>query len=210
MTRLGVERMPRTACPPSFESPAGVSSSLPPLIQGAERRTESRARRTGVRWGLRVLVIGGLAGAAWLLTGAAAQAADRTDEPIGSLLGSVLYGDTTTPVTGLLEAAAQPLETLIPAHSKHQYTQNVVHDILDVPPTSPAPHVRKGSRRSGASTLMTSAPKSASRRPAKGPAMREPSSTTRRPSSGRGRSSAADAGSVDTAATVHNPGAVVS
>ena len=133
MTGLGVVRMPRTACPPSFRSPAGVSSSMPPLIQGAERRTESRARRTGVRWGLRVLVVGGLAGAAWLLTGAAAHAADRTDGPVGSLLVSVLHSDTTTPVTGLLEVAAQPLETVVPAPGKQKHQHDVVQDILDVP-----------------------------------------------------------------------------
>ncbi len=129
MTGLGVERMPRTPYPPSSVSPTGACSPLPPLIQGAERRTERHARRTGVRWSLRVLVVGGLAGAAWLLTGAAAQAADRADEPVGSLLGSVLHSDTTAPVTGLLEAAAQPLETAGPAGHK----QNVVQDILDVP-----------------------------------------------------------------------------
>ena len=82
MTGLGVERM-RTAFPLPFVPPAGVSVLMPPHIQGAERRTERRARR--IRWGLRVLVVGGLAGAAWLLTGAAAHAADRTDGPTGSL-----------------------------------------------------------------------------------------------------------------------------
>lgn len=125
MTGLGVERMPRTAFPPPSESPAGVGSPLPPLIQGAERR----AGRTGLRWGLRALVIGGLAGAAWLLTGAAAHAADRVDGPIGSLLGAVVESDTTAPVTGLLTAAAQPLEIAHPAHHKH----HVVTDVLDVP-----------------------------------------------------------------------------
>ena len=76
MTGLGVERM-RTAFPLPSVLPAGVSALMPPHIQGAERRTEHRARRT--RWGLRALVVGGLAGAAWLLTGAAAHAADRAD-----------------------------------------------------------------------------------------------------------------------------------
>src|SRR3954451_10927251 len=101
MTGLGVERM-RTAFPLPFVPPAGVSALMPPHIQGAERRTERRAGRT--RWGLRVLVVSGLAGAAWLLTGAAAQAADRTDGPTGSLLGSVAgFGDADG-VSGLLTA----------------------------------------------------------------------------------------------------------
>jgi len=130
MTGLGVERMPRTACPQPSGSLAGVFSPLPPPIQGAERPTERRAGRTGFRWALRALVVGGLAGAAWLLTGAAAQAADRVDGPVGSLLGAVVESDTTAPVTGLLTAAAQPLELTRPAH---QHRHHIVTDILDVP-----------------------------------------------------------------------------
>jgi hypothetical protein len=132
MTGLGVERL-RTAFPLSVP-PAGVSALMPPHIQGAERRTERRARRT--RWGLRVLVVGGLAGAAWLLTGAAAQAADRGDGPIGSLLGSVVGDGESSGVSGLLSAAAQPLESVSPVHQHH-----VVAAVLDVPRqvlTSPA------------------------------------------------------------------------
>ncbi|MEV4350863.1 hypothetical protein AB0J83_40930 [Actinoplanes sp. NPDC049596] len=127
MTELGVGRT-RTACPLPSVPPAGDSSPVPPHIQGAEWRTESRARRhTGSRWGLRVLVVGGLAGAAWLLTGAAAHAADRVDGPDGSLLGSVIGADTTTPVTDLLQAAVEPLEAERPDHERH------MTDILDVP-----------------------------------------------------------------------------
>jgi hypothetical protein len=127
MTGLGVERTPRAAYRSLSTSSTGVSAPLPPHIQEAERRTDRRARRTtGSRWGLRVLVVGGLAGAAWLLTGAAAQAADRTDGPVGSLLGSVVGSDTTAPVTGILKAAAQPLEAARPAH-------DVVADVIDVP-----------------------------------------------------------------------------
>ncbi|WP_433299568.1 hypothetical protein ACQP2F_00150 [Actinoplanes sp. CA-030573] len=120
MTGLGVERVARAACPPPSVRPTDVSPSLPPLIQKAERRRS--------RWGLRLLVVGGLAGAAWLLTGAAAHAADRSDEPTGSLLGAVVGSDATAPVSGLLTAAAQPLEA-VPAHHKH----DVVADLLDVP-----------------------------------------------------------------------------
>ncbi|GAA0474713.1 hypothetical protein GCM10010167_34850 [Paractinoplanes deccanensis] len=120
----------RTKLPLPFAPPTGDSSPVPPHIQGAEWRTESRARRrTGSRWGLRVLVVGGLAGAAWLLSGAAAQAADRVDGPDGSLLGSVVGGDATSPVTGLLQAAVQPLEAERPDH----HERHVVTDILDVP-----------------------------------------------------------------------------
>ncbi|XVU25517.1 hypothetical protein ACQPZJ_00150 [Actinoplanes sp. CA-054009] len=128
MTGLGVGRT-RTARPLPIVPPTGDSTPVPPHIQGAEWRTESRARRhTGSRWGLRVLVVGGLAGAAWLLTGAAAHAADRVDGPDGSLLGSVIGADTTAPVTGLLKAAVQPLEAERSDHERH-----VVTDILDVP-----------------------------------------------------------------------------
>jgi hypothetical protein len=58
--------------------PADVTALMPPASQGVEQRSERHAGRTGSRWGLRALVIGGLAGAAWLLTGAAAHAADHT------------------------------------------------------------------------------------------------------------------------------------
>ncbi|WP_433372621.1 hypothetical protein ACQPZX_00155 [Actinoplanes sp. CA-142083] len=118
MTGMGVERIARAAYLPSV-SPAAAPAPLPPHIQGVERRRS--------RWGLRLLVVGGLAGAAWLLTGAAANAADRTGEPDGSLLGTVVGGDATAPVTGLLTAAVQPPEA-VPAHRHH-----VVADILDVP-----------------------------------------------------------------------------
>jgi hypothetical protein len=124
MTGLGVERL-RTAFPLSVP-PTGVSALMPPHIQGAERRTGRRARRT--RWGLRVLVVGGLAGAAWLLTGAAAHAADRTDGPTGSLLGSIVGDGESSPVSGLLTAAAQPLESVSPVHQHH-----VAAAVLDLP-----------------------------------------------------------------------------
>lgn len=147
MTGLGVGRTSRTPYPTPCVSPTGVSAPLPPPSQEAERRTERRAHRTGfARWGLRVLVVGGLAGAAWLLTGAAAQAADRADVPVDSLLGSVsdgfvvdgrhfpdgsgsiVDGFTTAPVRGVLKAAAQPLEAAGPAAKHH-----VVDDVVDVP-----------------------------------------------------------------------------
>ena len=128
MTGSGVERMPRTAYPLPFP-PAGASTPLPPHIQGAERQSERRARRTGLRWSVRVLVVGGLAGAAWLLTGSAAHAADRADGPDGSLLGSLVGGEATAPITGLLQAAVQPLEDAEPASHRH----HAADDILDVP-----------------------------------------------------------------------------
>jgi hypothetical protein len=132
MTGRGVERGFRAVRPSVSVPPTGVSTSLPPHIQGAERRTENRARHTGVRWGLRVLVVGGLAGVAWLLTGAAAQAADRADGPAGSLLGAVVDGDTVQPVTDLRTAAAQPPGAVRPAYQKH-CQHHVVTDVVDVP-----------------------------------------------------------------------------
>jgi hypothetical protein len=121
MTGWRVERTSRAA----FRSPSieltGDRSLMPPPSQGAERRTERRARRTGSRWGLRALVIGGLAGAAWLLSGTAAHAADHDAAAAGpSLLGSVVAGDIAEPTVGtILQAAAQPLESDRPAHRHH-------------------------------------------------------------------------------------------
>ncbi|HEY7271144.1 MAG TPA: hypothetical protein VH502_00325 [Actinoplanes sp.] len=121
MTGWRVERTSRAA----FRSPSieltGDRSLMPSPSQGAERRTERRARRTGSRWGLRVLVIGGLAGAAWLLSGTAAQAADHDVAAAGpSLLGSVVAGDIAEPTVGtILQAAAQPLESDRPAQRHH-------------------------------------------------------------------------------------------
>jgi hypothetical protein len=118
MTGRKVERAARTAYRSASVPSTGVSPLMPPHSQGAERRQEHRAGHTGSRWGLRVLVIGGLAGAAWLLTGAAAHAADR--DPAGgglslgsSLIGSVVHGDGhSAPVVGrVLKAAVKPLES---------------------------------------------------------------------------------------------------
>jgi hypothetical protein len=115
MTRWVVERGTRTT-DPSSRPPLGATALMPPHSQGAERRSERRAGHTGSRWALRALVIGGLAGAAWLLTGAAAHAADRdaaTEGLLGkSLVGAVVDGDTALPAVGkVLKAAAQPLES---------------------------------------------------------------------------------------------------
>ena len=118
MTGRVVERDARTANLSASVLSTGVSALMPPHSQGAERRRAHRAGRTGSRWGLRALVVGGLAGAAWLLTGAAAHAADR-DPAVGglslgsSLIGSVVHGDDhTAPVVDrVLKAATKPLES---------------------------------------------------------------------------------------------------
>lgn len=115
MTGWEVERGMRAACR-SLSIPVGSSPLMPSPSQGAERRPERRAGHTGSRWALRVLVIGGLAGVAWLLTGTAAHAADHDHEPTGSRYGPA--GDSGAPVSGdepevggLLKAAVQPLES---------------------------------------------------------------------------------------------------
>jgi hypothetical protein len=121
MTVWRVERTSRAAFPMPSGASIGDCSLMPPPSQGAERRTERRARPAGSRWGLRALVIGGLAGAAWLLTGTAAHAADHDAAAAGpSLLGSVVSGDIAEPtVSTVLQAAAQPLESDRPAHRHH-------------------------------------------------------------------------------------------
>jgi hypothetical protein len=93
MAGSGIER---TSRPAPSGSPAGASELMPPHIQGAERRTGRRAR-----WSLRALVIGGLTGAAWLLTGATAHTADRDAEPVATPSGSVVThepGGTTVDI----------------------------------------------------------------------------------------------------------------
>lgn len=121
MTGRVVERDAQPTCRSAAVRPIGVSPLMPLHSQGAEQRKEHRAGRAGSRWGLRALVIGGLAGAAWLLTGATAHAADR--DPVGegfslgpSLIGSVVDGsvvdgdDHGAPVVSrILKAAAEPL-----------------------------------------------------------------------------------------------------
>ncbi|MFC7528959.1 hypothetical protein [Actinoplanes sp. GCM10030250] len=121
MASWGVEREERTACRSLIAH--GDSALMPSQSQGAERRTERRAGR----WVLRALVVGGLAGAAWLLTGTAAQAADQESEPSGSLLGSALRSVATVSgedaaVGELLKAAVQPLESAPKSHRRHAVT----------------------------------------------------------------------------------------
>jgi hypothetical protein len=124
MTGWRVERSARTAVPASSGVPTGGSALMPPHSQGAERRTERHA----VRWGLRALVIGGLAGAAWLLTGTAAQAADRDPAPEGlPLLGSVVDSDSVPPaVTGILHAVTRPLESDSAASAHRDATSSIL------------------------------------------------------------------------------------
>ncbi|GAA3349926.1 hypothetical protein GCM10020358_73910 [Amorphoplanes nipponensis] len=117
MTGRVVERDARTAYRSASVPSTGVSEPMPPHSQGAERRRGHRAGRTGSRWGLRALVIGGLAGAAWLLTGAAAHAADRDPAgeglPLGSsLIGSVVPGDGRhAPLAHRIIPALEPLDS---------------------------------------------------------------------------------------------------
>ncbi|MFB9692669.1 hypothetical protein ACFFRK_06445 [Amorphoplanes digitatis] len=118
MTGPEVERDARTAFPLSSVPSTGVAAPMPPQSQGAERRSGHRAGRTGSRWALRALVVGGLAGAAWLLTGAAAHAADHGSTDGGltldsSIIGTAVHGgDRHEPVVNrILKAATKPLES---------------------------------------------------------------------------------------------------
>ncbi|HEX9999839.1 MAG TPA: hypothetical protein VGB74_05260 [Actinoplanes sp.] len=119
MTVRRVERELRTAFSTPSPPPADVPAPMPPHIQWAEWRTEPGTGHTDYRCGPRTLVVRGSADATWPLTGDAAHATDRTDGPVGSSLGSAVDGNATVPVTGLLMAAAQPLETRYTAHQQH-------------------------------------------------------------------------------------------
>jgi hypothetical protein len=128
MAEWGVRRTARTAVPAPSVAPSGVRAHMPPHSQGAERRT---GRRAG-RWGLRVLVVGGLAGTAWLLTGAAAHAADRDPASEGSLLGTSLIGSVVhqaapSAVSRVLHAAERPSES-----DRHRHSSSSA-SVLDVP-----------------------------------------------------------------------------
>jgi hypothetical protein len=134
MTDGEAERVERTARRSSAIAHGG-SPLMPSHSQGAERRPERRAGRTGSRWLLRALVVGGLVGVVWLLTGSAAQAADPGGGPSGAPLGS-LPDDVATaagvePTVGeLLEAAVQP-----PESAPENHRNPVVTSILTTPET---------------------------------------------------------------------------
>ncbi|GIF11555.1 hypothetical protein [Actinoplanes teichomyceticus] len=108
-----VERTPRAALR-SVPAAHGGFPPMPPHSQGAERRPERRAGRAGHRWVLRALVIGGLAGVAWLLTAAAAHAAGPGAEPVtGSLSGAMrdngeALDSAETPGSARAPGAAEP------------------------------------------------------------------------------------------------------
>jgi hypothetical protein len=144
MTGWEVERGKRTA----RRYPAithGGSPLMPSHSQGAERRPERRAGRTGSRWLLRALVVGGLAGVAWLLTGSAAQAADRGDGPSGSLPGPVPQRAETgfEPTVGeLLEAAVQPPESAPQGLRRHHVTS--IPTTPEQHTAVPSPHTSGG------------------------------------------------------------------
>ena len=139
MTGWVVERKPLAAL---ASVPAGaVSSLMPPHSQGAEQRAKRRGR-----WALRALVVGGLAGAAWLLSGAAAQAADHEATPEGSsLIGSVVQGDAVPVVGNVLKAAAQPLDAGL---SQHRHARKD-EDVLARPVS-----ILTGDRKTGANTAL--------------------------------------------------------
>ncbi|MFG1607141.1 hypothetical protein [Actinoplanes sp. NPDC049265] len=115
MTGQVVERTPRTPLASSVAPTGARTTPMPTPNQGAERR--------GRRWALRALVLGGLAGAAWLLTGTAAQAADHDPATeTSSLIGAVVRGSTPV-VHHVLKAAAKPLDESHP----------VTHSVVEVP-----------------------------------------------------------------------------
>ncbi|WIM96587.1 hypothetical protein ACTOB_000028 [Actinoplanes oblitus] len=133
-----VERTPRTASR-SVPATPGSSSLMPPHSQGAERRSERRAGRAGSRWVLRALVVGGLAGAAWLLTGAAAHAAGPEPEPItGTWLGAATESGAVTEF-----AAVTDFEAVTRDVSRATGTESVVGELLKaaVQPLESAPEI---------------------------------------------------------------------
>lgn len=119
MTRSQVERYQRTATRPTFMPSAGVRSILLPTSQGVEERPGRPAGRTATRIGLRTLVIGGFAGAAWLLSGAAAQASgpNTSAEPtsggasVVSLVDDLGNGVVERPTTAASTSGSQRAAT---------------------------------------------------------------------------------------------------
>jgi hypothetical protein len=110
---------------------------MPPASQGVEQRSERPAGRTGRRWGLRAVVVGGLAGAAWMLSGAAAHAAEntsaeqatglavlspaRTVEPLVPDLGDEAAERIVRPVVKHVDRPpAAPVRDLLTAHRPSQ------------------------------------------------------------------------------------------
>ena len=118
MTGWVVERMPLATLASSV-APTGLATPMPPHSQGAERRMR--------RWGLRALVIGGLAAAH------AAEADPAPEMGSSSLLGAIV--DTVAkPVDHVLKAAAQPLDKALPAPKKHVGKDHrAVTTVLDIP-----------------------------------------------------------------------------
>jgi hypothetical protein len=151
MTGSEVERTQRTASRRTSVPSVAATALMPTSRQTPEQRTGRHAGRTGSRWGLRTLVIGGLAGAAWLLTGAAAHAADRAVEsgsgglsivsgglgnglashPLVNGLGTgavernVSHLTAAKPVTHVLTAAAKPSKQEDQRHGTRQLTSLV-------------------------------------------------------------------------------------
>jgi hypothetical protein len=108
MTRSGVGRSQRTGSRSPFIRPPGpaAGSAVPalpaPSIQAVGRAT----RHVVVRWGLRSLAVAGFAGAAWLLSTNAAQAAEvPATDPITDLsVVDVLTGpDNTGPLDAVVD-----------------------------------------------------------------------------------------------------------
>jgi hypothetical protein len=105
MTKSEVERNARTASRLRNVSPSGVTAFPLLAARPATGRSGRRVGQTALRIGLRVLVAGGFAGAAWLLSASAAQAARADAAPaLGDLpvvsavdgLGNGLLGDDST------------------------------------------------------------------------------------------------------------------
>lgn len=105
------------ALPSSAIPPFGVSAVLRSGDQSVADRRGRRPGRAALRLGLRTLVVGGIAGAAWLLSAAAAHAAEPETPTDAANRGLSVFSLVSDLGTGVVEESAPSLvgELLTPA-----------------------------------------------------------------------------------------------
>lgn len=142
MTRSEVGRLRRTASRPAYASPTGERSFGSPPSQAAAERAPVRADRAALRFGLRTLIVAGLAGVAWLLCANAAQAAqapatDRTTDLSAVDLVPAIRAGQTPPGRAATTLAIPVVDALTSAHQPTVGTAPA--QVTGAPTPAPAP-----------------------------------------------------------------------